>query len=78
MLPWLSISTNCICLETTRRLPCPIHAGILDRVFQVDERADFLAHIGFIDQHRTPFQQIAVTLDHEIDGGLPAADDQGR
>lgn len=38
-------------------VPSAIHAGILDRVFQVDERADFLAHIGFIDQHCTRFNR---------------------
>ena len=51
-------------------------------MFQIDQRADFFAGIGLIDQDGPPFQKVAVPLDDEIDGrfqqGMAGADECGQ
>ncbi len=39
-------------------------------MFQVKERPDLFAVVGFIDKHRAPLHQIPIAFEDQVDGGV--------
>ena len=62
-------------------IPGSVDPGVLDGVFEVEQRSGLVAFVRVIDQDRTAFQQVAVPLDDEVERGIEqrmAWADEGR
>src|SRR5271157_855556 len=61
---------------------CPVGPSILDRVLEVEQGPNFLALVALVHKHGSTLQQVAMTLEHKVQGrveqGMARADKVGK